>query len=293
MRGLWTTVMAWVISAAAATAQAAGGATERPAGAPAGDGAAATAPAVPKLSAEARAAIAAARELAKKARSLEGAEKLAALQAAATAFDKVATDFAAESAAVAQAAYEGADAWKRHGSSAEAEHDFLVAAQQDPPRYAQRGKIGAADMQRRLDRASEALATYAEAVAVDPTTTRAQGARIWQGRILQSLGRGADAIAMFRTAVAAARTPQQVIEASNYLAKVQVDQGELDAAAQSIAHAESAVAAAGTADPIAQERLQKALASMSARRALQRLRDKKADATGDAVQLEASRRAGS
>jgi len=259
-----------------------------PAAAAAG-GAAAAKAAAPKLSDGARAALAAGRELARAARGLDGEAEGTALQTAATAYDKIATDFAHEPPAAAQAAFAAADLWRRHGSSQQAEQDYLSAARLDPERYGQRGKLGAADMQRRQDRDTDALATYAEAAAADPASSRAQTARLWQGRLLHALGRDTEAVTVLRAALDAARTPPQVIETGNQLARLLVATGELDAAAQAIAHVEATVTAAAIEDPVQKERLQKAVTSMSARRALQRARDQRANTKGDAQMLERSR----
>jgi len=283
---------------AAQTKPAAGpGATARPGagGSPAVGAAAAGAlakAAAPKLSDGARAALAAARELARAARGLDGEAESTALQTAATAYDKIATDFAHEPPAAAQAAFAAGDLWRRHGSAQQAEQDYLSASRLDPERFGQRGKLGAADMQRRQDRDADALATYVEAAAADPATSRAQTARLWQGRLLHTLGRDTEAVTALRAALDAARTSPQVIETGNELARLLVATGELDAAAQAIAHVEATVAAAAVEDPVQKERLQKSVASMSARRALQRARDQRANPKGDAQMLEESRRGG-
>ncbi len=287
-------VIALLAATATAVAQGGDGMPPQPGGVSAHSAGAspavAKAPAKPRCSDGARAALAAVREIADRARDLDGAEELAALQAAAKAYDQVAAEFAAEPMAAAQAAFAGAEYWRRHGSAEPAERDYLAAARLDPERYGQRAAIGAADMQRQLERDADALASYAAAVAIDPASTRAQAARLWQGRMLVRLERFDEALAVFRAAVAAAKTAQQVIEASNVLARALVDRSDFDGAAKAIEHADAAVAAAAAADPLQQERLHKALDGMSARRALQRARDRKANAVGDAQKLEGSQR---
>jgi tetratricopeptide (TPR) repeat protein len=250
--------------------------------------AAAKAPARPKPSDAARTALAAAKDLAGRVQGTAGAERATALEAAARAYDRIAADFGAEPAVAAQAAFAAGELWRRHGSFALAEQGFLAAAKLDAPRFAQRATLEAADMQRRLDRHEEALATYGQVVAIAPGTTRAQTARLWQGRLLQALGRVDDAITAFRVALESAAGPRQVLDAVNYLARALVEKGDLDGAQAAIAHADDVVATAVAADPTEAEALHKRLEELSARRALQRARDAQSGAAEDARKLEAA-----
>ncbi len=236
-----------------------------------------------------RAALAACRELAGKVKGLRGADRLQVLERAASAYDKVVADFAQEPAVAAAAAIAAADIWRQHGSLPLAEKDYLLAAQLDVGRFAQRGLCGAADMQRRQKRLEEAMATYVKAAAVDPASGRAQDARLWQARILQSMERLDEAIPAFQAALEAARPGSDTIEAANFLALAWVQKGDLDAAQHVIEHAEEAVAGLGEEDPVVVERLRKAIEAMSARRALQRARDQRDGAAEDAAQLERDR----
>lgn len=242
----------------------------------------------PKVSTSpaAKAALQAAKELAGKVKGTEGPVHTAALEVAAKAYDQVATDFANESQVASRARYEAGDLWRRHNSLALAEQDFLQAAELDPVHFAQRGLLGAADMQRRQKQMEKALETYGKAIAAEPATSRAQEARLWQGRVLQGLGRVDDAIAAFQTALEAASRPRQVIEASDYLAKAMIKKGDYEAAARAIQHAEAAIAEADASDPVEVERLRKALEGMGARKALQRAQDKQQKPGQDAQKLE-------
>lgn len=246
----------------------------------------------PAYSAEGRAALATGRALLGTLRGLRGAERKSALERVATAHDRIAEQFAAEPAVAAAATFAAAELWRQQGSLPLAERDYLRAAELDAPRFAQRGLLGAADMQRRQQRAEEALATYAKAEAVEPGSSRAQEARLWRGRVLQETGRLDAAIPVFESALEAAERPRQVIDASNLLALAWIAKDHLDAAERVLEHAERVVETAAEDEPEARERHRKALEAMSARRALQRVRDERSGAAADAVRLDAERRAG-
>lgn len=243
-------------------------------------------PKKPQLSEAARTAMATAKELAAKVRGLTGDAQLAALMTAAQAYDRTATDLANEPIAAAQASFAAGDLWRRHGSFGESERSYLLASKLDAERYAQRGLLAAADMQRRAERYEEAMRTYKAAADVDPTTARAQVARLWQARVLQSLQRPVDAVVAFRSALASAATPRQVVTASNELARALVLGGDLEGAQQVLDRADAAISSAIAEIPEDAESLHKALESMSSRRLLQRARDKVTNASGDAQQLE-------
>lgn len=234
-----------------------------------------------------RSALAGAKEVAGRARGLRGPDRAQALEAAAAAYDKVVAGFAAEPAVAAAAAFAAGDLWRQQGSLPLAEKDYLLAAQLDADRFAQRALLGAADMQRRQKRIEEAMATYAKAAAIDPGSARAQDARLWQGRLLQGLERIDEAIVAFQAALESADPGGQTIDACNFLALAWIHKGDLDSAARVIEHAEHAVQAVGDEDPIVLERLHKALEGMSAKKALQRVRDKKSQAGKDAARFDA------
>lgn len=206
-----------------------------------------------------RQALAAAKELSGRSRGLRGPDRARALEAAATAYDKVAADFGAEPSLAAVAAITAAELWRQQGSLPLAEKGYLLAARLDGPRYAQRALLGAADMQRRQQRSEDAMATYAKVVALDPASSRAQDARLWQARMLQTAERLDDAILAFQAALESADPGSETIEACNFLALAWIQKGDLDAAGRAIEHAEHAVGTMGDEDPIVVERLKKSL----------------------------------
>ncbi len=239
-----------------------------------------------KVSDAARAAMTAARDGESQIKGAEGPARTAALQSAAMAWTKVATDFAAEPIVAAQAAFRAGEMWQRNSNFAQAETQFLAAAKLDGQRYGQRALLEAADMQRRQKRNDEALASYAQVVTLDAASSRAQEARVWQGRLLQSMGRVDESIGAFRKAVDASTKPRQVMEASNYLAKALILKGDLDNAESALQHAEELVNKAIAADAAQADLLHKALDGMTARKTLQKARDKQTGAGKDAKALE-------
>lgn len=243
----------------------------------------------PAPSPAAKAALAAAKELLDKARGLTGAERIQALERAASAYDKVVGEFVAEAAVAASAAFTAAGVWRQQGSLPLAEKDYLAAAKLDADRYAQRGWIGAADMQRRQKRYDDALGSYDKAAAIEPGSGLAHDARLWRARTLQSMGKIDEAIAAFQATLEAVRSVRDTIETTNDLALAWIAKGDLDAAGHVIDHADEAVANAGEEDPVVVERHRKALEAMSARKALQRARDKQSGSAEDAARLEAER----
>lgn len=243
----------------------------------------------PVISEPARNALAGAKELAMAVRGLRGPERTKALEAAASAYDKVVAEFTAEPWVAATAAFTAAETWRQQGSLALAEKDFLLAAQLDAERFAQRGLLGAADMQRRQKRYDEAMATYQKGAAVDPGSARAQEARLWLGRMLHDSERVDEAITAYQAALESAHAGQQTIDVCNWLAIAWIAKGDFDAAARAIDHAEQSVATLGDEDPIVLERLKKSLELMPAKRSLQRARDKQANAGKDAAALDAGK----
>lgn len=242
-----------------------------------------------QLSEAGRIALATAKEVAGRCKGLRGAERTQALEQAATTYDKVVAEFSAEPAIAGAAAFAAAELWRQHGSLPLAEKDYLIAAEVDGPRFGQRGLLGAADMQRRQKRNDDALQSYQKAAAAEPNGTRAQEARLGHASLLQSTGRLDEAIAAFQAALESARPGKQVIETANDLALACLQKGDLDAAERAIDHAEQAVTATADDDPVVHERLKKLYDGMSAKKALQRARDKASRAAQDAVGLEAAR----
>lgn len=145
-------------------------------------------------------------------------------------------------------------------------------------------------MQRRQDQVEQAYQGYVKVAMIDPGSSRSHEARLWIGRTLESLEKPVEAIAAYRQAVEAAVRTRQSIEACNWLAKALVISGDLDGAAAALTVADKAVEAAERKGESGVQSLKKALVEMSARKALQRARDKKNGAHQDARSLEKSRR---
>lgn len=244
----------------------------------------------PKLSAEARQEIAAAHKLVRESRKVAGPARSRKLEVAAAAFDRIVIKFVAEPAAAAQAAWNAAETWRRHGSAPLAEKDYLHAAKLDAVRYGQRGLFGAAEMQRRQQRTEDAMKTYKQAEVVDPRTSRAHDARLWMARMLLDGKKTVAAIEQFRVALECAPSSRKAIQAADYLAKAWLVKGDLEAAGFVIDHARTLVEDEEGGDPVVVARLRRAFERMGAPRALRRAQDKQDDAAGDAVRLEESRK---
>jgi tetratricopeptide (TPR) repeat protein len=291
MKTVLSTCCAWLCLFAPAIAQAKDTPIHKPAK-PAEAAAEKPARAKVTVSDAGRAAMAAAKETAGRAKGLTGPERLTAIAAGASAYDKVVADFAAEPALAGAAAFAAAELWRQHGSLPIAEKDYLLAAEVDAPRFGQRGLLGAADMQRRLKRNDEAMATYQKAAAIEPGGPRAQEARLWRARLLQTTGRLDEAVACFESALECAKAGRQSIDAANYLALACIQKADLDAAERAIEHAEQSVRGLGEDDPIVVARLEKALEAMSAKKALQRARDRANKVGKDAAELDTRKNAG-
>lgn len=246
--------------------------------------------ATPKMSAEGRQALAEAREVAGLVPGLDGVPRMAALQRAAEAYEGVIANHAGDRATCARASFEAAELWRRHGSLGVAEKAYGRAAELDPGRYAERGLLQVAHMQRRQDQVEKANEGYVKVAMINPGSSRSHEAMLWNGRTLESLEKPVEAIAVYRQAVEAAGRTRQSIEACNWLAKALVTSGDLDGAGVALTRADKAVEAAQVKGESGLQSLKKALAGMSARKALQRARDKKNGAHKDARSLEKGRR---
>lgn len=244
-----------------------------------------------KMSAEGRMALAGARKVADQVKGLEGEMRQGALERAAQSYEAVIVSYLSDPACCAAANFEAAELWRRHGSLAVAGKAYGRAAQLDPYRYGERGLLQVAHMQRRQKQVIEAHQGYVNVAAMNPGSSRAHEARLWVGRTLVTLGRPEESIIAYRRAVEAAGRPRQVIEACNWLAKSLVAAADLEGAAAALGVADQAVQKAAMAgDGTGVESLKKALAKMSARKALQRAKDKKSGAHEDARRLEKGRR---
>jgi hypothetical protein len=75
------------------------------------------------------------------------------------------------------------------------------------------------------------------------------------------------------------------------LALLSIAKGDFDAAQNALDHAAKSIIGLDDGDPIVAERMQEAIDAMSARRVLQRARDKQSGSAADAVKLDADLRA--
>ncbi|MBL8723498.1 MAG: hypothetical protein JNK49_05595 [Planctomycetes bacterium] len=245
-----------------------------------------------QLSDAGKAALTAARDLAQRTKGLQSAERLAALQQAAAAYDRVVVDFAAEPAVAGPAAFAAAELWRQHGSPAMAEKGYLLAAEIDSHRFGARAWLGAAEMQQRQKQLERALVSFGQVITAEPGGAHAHDARLAQARLLEALGKPDAALETLRGALESARPGRQGIEAANLLALLLVRRGDFDGAERAIEHAQHEVSAAGDEDAATTARLQKLADTMSAKKALQRARDKQNQAGAEAARLDSARREG-
>lgn len=238
--------------------------------------------------ATAKQALAEARAVAADAKGKKGSERIAALEAGAAAYQRVAEAYAADPAVAAEASFEAGELWRRRGSLAEAERAYRAALAGDPARYEARASFELAHLLRRGKQIEAAVELYRKVATLQPGTARAQNALVWCGRTLQAGGKIDDAVAAFSNALQSAAGAAAVIDAGNWLAKAQIRKGDLDGARGTIAEVEKRTSGEAAGETPAAQRVQTALAEMTARRALQRGLDKKTRAAEDAVDLESS-----
>jgi tetratricopeptide (TPR) repeat protein len=234
----------------------------------------------------ARQALVEARAVAAQATGKKGSERIAALDAGAAAFEKVAEAFAVDLAVAAEASFEAAELWRRKGALAEAERAYRAALANDSARYEARASFEVAHLLRRGKQPDAAVELYRKVATLQPGSARAQSALLWCGRTMQASGRVDDAVAAFEIALQSASEAAAIITAGNWLAKAKIRRGDLEGARTVLGDVEKRTAGELAADTPAAKRLQTALADMSARKALQRGIDKKTGATEDAADLE-------
>lgn len=247
----------------------------------------------PQPSKPARAALRAVQDVRKTATGKKGEARNAILRQAAQGYAKVITDFAAEPVVVAQASFAAAEIWRAQGELGRAKELYRQSLSLDADRFAERSQLQLAHLARREKAVDAAIAMYRKVAALEPKSGRAHQARLWIGRCQLQAGKADDAVQTFRAAIDQTPSPRQAIEACNRLANALVKLGRLDEAEQAVARARQASEqpAGGTGKSAAsrQAGLAKAYAKMSARRALQRARDKKNKAHQDALELEKRR----
>lgn len=242
---------------------------------------------------EARAALALAEKTTNgELEGLEGEERRAALQRGAERWAALAERFAADKAAVARAWFECGELWRRHGSLDTAQAAYEKSVASEDAGYRERALFGKAEMQRRRKLFDEAIESYGLASRVTPESNRAHSARLWIARCLESKGDRTAAIEQLRRCLEADVRPLQIVETCDELAKTLVDAGDLTGAAGAIEHAERVCRDhVAKGEPNA-DGLQRAVERMTARRALQRARDKADGASKDAIRFEGERDGG-
>jgi tetratricopeptide (TPR) repeat protein len=223
------------------------------------------------------------------AKGTDGDERSGILERAAAAYAKVALDFASEPAAVAQASFAAAEIWRRQGDLAKAGPLYERSLASDPVRYEERSLFELAHIARRNEESTEAIDLYGRVAQFRPDSARAHDSRMWIAKIHAGVPSNEEALAAFRIAVQKAGTPRRTIDACNGVANLQVKLGKLDEAQAEVDRA--ALASKSTEGDT--ESLAKAYEAMSARRALQRAKDKRDGAHRDAVQVEKGIRRGS
>ena len=250
------------------------------------------------ISKSARSALKEAKGVAAKAKGLKGAARAAAMTAAAKAYEAVASRFADQPGARAAASFEAAELWRRAGSLKAAAANYTRATDNDPRRFRERSWLQLAHIERRQKRIDKAMALYQKMARLKSGTSRTHEARVWIGRCLEQRKKLADAADAYRQALSLTRNPRRVIDLCNRLSLVLVRQGKLDQGAAVIRQAETAVAKAGCGSggkgkkkgKSQAKSLRRALDKMSARKALQRARDKANGAHRDAQDLERGRK---
>ncbi len=245
--------------------------------------------AVQTPAAEVRAALRHAAESLAQVKGLKGPARTEALDQAAQAYRAVLEAHAGDAGIGGEAWFQIGEIERRKGAIAAAETAYAKAAELDFDRYGERALTERGHMLRRLKRFDEAIEVYRRAAAVKPASARAHTARTWIGRCLQEQGDLDGAVAAHRQALDVTTEPRRVIEISNWLAKACLAKGDLDGAEAALARAEAVVPEGDSPEA---ESVRDAFDDMSARRALQRARDKRTDAPGQAQDVENSRREG-
>jgi len=238
---------------------------------------------------EARQALKEAQSVAAKSKGLKGEAHTDALAAGARAYEAVAARFAGEAGASGKAWFAAAELWRRSLNLEAAAKAYGLAADRDPERYQERCWLELAHIARRQKRMDAALELYKKVARLKTGTDHTHQARVWIGRCFEAERKPAEAIDAYRQALSLTSRPRRVLEISNRLANCLVQEGKLDQAATVIRQAEAAAAPElATGGPKARG-LRRALDRMSARKALQRARDKATRAHRDAQDIERGR----
>lgn len=216
----------------------------------------------------------------------KGEERQAGLQRLADFYQGSLERHAGDRPSCARLNFELGETWRKHGSVERALAAYQKSAELDAERYATRAGLQIAHAQRRLERFDEALATYRRIAQATPESAAVREAREWIGRCLEAKGDVDGAIVAYRDLLQQASGPRETLDVANRLANALIDKGDLAGAEEVLRRADSAVPSSG--EDVA--RWRKAADSMSARRALQRARDKRDGVHEDARKLEAARK---
>lgn len=223
-------------------------------------------------------------------KGLKGAERQAALKAAAESFEVLFDDLASSPDSLARASFEAGECRRRLGELEAAEANFTRCLQAaEAGRYAERALFQRASMRRRTKRFEEAIADYRQAASVRPESARAHESRLWIGRCLLTAGKLEEACTAFRAALEATAEPVRRIEASDRLAGAWIQRGDLAAAKEALDSVESEVASVLEAGGKLGERVQKALDRRSSVKKLRKEADDRNDSAGEAARLERDR----
>lgn len=241
-------------------------------------------------SAGARAALKTAAGVLSTAKGTSGETRASILRTAAAAYEKVAVDFSIEPVSAAAACFAAGEVWRSLSELTKASACFARAEKLDTARYRGRAKMELAHIARRQKSLPTALKLYEEVATLEPGSARGIQARLWIARSLAAQGEGSKAAAAYRQALESAGTPRQQIDVCNRLAMHLLKTDDLPGAEAVIQVAALAAKRRGTGKPAAVERALRGQAAayekMSARRALQRARDKANKAHRDAQDVE-------
>lgn len=245
-------------------------------------------------SAAARIALKGAGALRAKAKGTKGTDRAGIQRSAALAYQQVAADFAKEPAAAAAAHFAAGELWRVLREPQKSTACFVRADELDPSRYHTRATMNLAHLARRQKSTAKALSLYTEVANLEGGSSRGVEARLWVARLWASQGDAAKSASTYRKALEVATTPRQKMDVCNRFANHLIKAGDLDGAEALIQQARLASEIAGLGKPEAVERAlhrqASAFAQMSARRALQKARDKANKAHLDALRVEKSKR---
>ena len=241
-------------------------------------------------SADARAALGKVDAIRASAKGKKGEARKTILREAAAGYARVVVDFAGEPGAMAPASFAAAEIWRAAGELQKAKDYYQKSIQFDGARYEERSTLQLAHIARRQKDAAGAIALYMKVAKQKPKSARAHEARIWIGRSHATANKTDAAITAYRAAIDLAASPSQAIDACNRLAGLFVKLSKLDDAEQVIGRAATVAKTTPTAKGKMAERQkqswEKAYDKMSARRALQRARDKATKAHKDAAAVD-------